>query len=490
MKTSDFIELDPRGSSSLEVGARHLKRWLPFLFGPCLRGIKSTRETKYGMTDGRHPYMNEETINTQCDPAEAAFILGHEDGHVIKDHVRRLKKFEGAQIDWRQQLWSASNVGADLILNDWLRELNRSARAEMVKAGLAPFDVMKPLPDILIDEKDLYDTAIEDLSAEQLTLKLIKMFPVTPPEIGGPQSQAAQPEADENSTGSSSEQQATDGSEQQATDGSEQTGNGEASLSPSKGGGEATSGEFGGGHNDFCEPELVDGETVEEFHESNRREVERAVFEQRMNEDKGLAGATAGCASFVSSDIGRTSTQVRWEDHLSDWFRQRSEEGFDRPFCSRSYQRTGIARRARGSKVAGELVFVVDTSGSNVRRMGPMLDKVQEVLDKFQPQVTHVVPCDTRVHTTHEVLSGGLLPETLEGGGGTRFKPAFDWIEDNAPMADGVVFLTDGHTARHEWPILKAPDMPLLWLCFGYHPPRLLGTQRYTFGERVAIDLV
>ena len=57
-------------------------------------------------------------------------------------------------------------------------------------------------------------------------------------------------------------------------------------------------------------------------------------------------------------------------------------------------------------------------------------------------------------------------------------------------MADGVVFLTDGHTARHEWPILKAPDMPLLWLCFGYHPPHLLGTQRYTFGERVAIDLV
>ena len=260
------------------------------------------------------------------------------------------------------------------------------------------------------------------------------------------------------------------------------------SPSPDGSGDGATIGEFGGGHNDFCEPELEEGETLEEFDEANEEAIEKIIFEDKINEEKGIHGT--GSSRFARGDLDRQSSRVPFEEHLKDWFNHRSEEGWQRPFCIKSYSRSGIIRRARGSKTAGEIVFLVDTSASNVSRMGPMLDKIQEVFDKVQPRLTHVVPCDTKVTDTHEVLAGERIPQNLKGGGGTRFKPAFDWAEKNAPNADGIIYLTDGYVYQSEWDSLEDPQIPVLWLCFGYHPADTIGTTRYTFGERVEVKII
>jgi predicted metal-dependent peptidase len=60
-------------------------------------------------------------------------------------------------------------------------------------------------------------------------------------------------------------------------------------------------------------------------------------------------------------------------------------------------------------------------------------------------------------------LEGGdAVPTTLKGGGGTAFKPAFDWVADNVDEVDVMVYLTDGWSPDlHELP---AVDFPLLWL--------------------------
>jgi predicted metal-dependent peptidase len=54
------------------------------------------------------------------------------------------------------------------------------------------------------------------------------------------------------------------------------------------------------------------------------------------------------------------------------------------------------------------------------------------------------------------------VPQSLRGGGGTAFQPAFDWLRDNHFEPDVMVYLTDGWSSDlHR---LQEPDYPLLWL--------------------------
>ena len=514
MTASRFINFDPTGSSSLDIAYRNLGRYLPLNHRFNLRGVKDTKETKYGQADGRFPYLNEETC-LGLSPANVAFILGHEDYHLLLNHIQRMRKFEGAMMHWRSQHWSASNVGCDLIINPRLVKDNEAARGKMVKEGKTPYDIIKPLGDILIDIPELYDTRDhvrceetgvwktnpdkEDLSSDQLVEKLLRLFPVPPIPINsspsGDQSDEDGDDDQQQGSGSSvdgdqqdSGDQSGDQSGEDGEDGdNDSTGSDGETSSPDGSGGGATVGEFGGGHDDFREPELEEGETLEEFDESNEEAIKKIIFEDKINETKGIHGT--GSSRFARGDLDRESNHVPFAEHLRDWFKNRTDEGYDRPFCSKSYHRHGIIRRARGSNVAREIVFLVDTSASNVNKMGPMLDKIQRVFDEFQPRITHVVPCDTKVTETHEVMAGGCIPQNLRGGGGTRFKPAFDWVEENAPTADGIIYLTDGYVLQHEWDSLEEPQIPVLWLCFGYHPADTIGTTRYTFGERVEVEL-
>ena len=535
MTASRFINFDPTGSSSLDIAYRNLGRYLPLNHRFNLRGVKDTKDTKYGQADGRFPYLNEETC-LGLSPANVAFILGHEDYHLLLNHIQRMRKFEGAMMHWRGQNWSAANVGCDLIINPRLVKDNEAARGKMVKEGKTPYDIIKPLGDILIDIPELYDTREfiqceetgvwktnpdkEDLSSEELVAKLARLFPVPPvPITSGDQSDEDGDQSDEDGDQSdedgdeeqqgggsgSGDQSDEDGDEQQQGGGqsdedgdqsgdqsgedgdNDSTGSDGETSSPDGSGGGATVGEFGGGHDDFREPELEEGETLEEFDESNEEAIRKIIFEDKINETKGIHGT--GSSRFARGDLDRESNHVPFAEHLRDWFKNRTDEGYDRPFCSKAYHRHGIIRRARGSNVAREIVFLVDTSASNVDKMGPMLDKIQRVFDEFQPRITHVVPCDTKVTETHEVMAGGRIPQNLRGGGGTRFKPAFDWVEENAPTADGIIYLTDGYVLQHEWDSLEEPQIPVLWLCFGYHPAETIGTTRYTFGERVEVEL-
>ena len=118
-----------------------------------------------------------------------------------------------------------------------------------------------------------------------------------------------------------------------------------------------------------------------------------------------------------------------------------------------------------------------------------MIVKIQEVLDEFNPKAVHVIPIDTRVHETTTVYAGAALPDFLGGGGGTRFAPAFEWVEENAPWVDGLVFLTDGHCTLKHWKTLTSPDYPVLWLDYGHHEPEDIGTRKFHFGDRIPITL-
>lgn len=106
----------------------------------------------------------------------------------------------------------------------------------------------------------------------------------------------------------------------------------------------------------------------------------------------------------------------------------------------------------------GPVVIGADMSGSIQQpEINMMNAHINRILGTCMPEAVYVVYCDTRVQGVDEYTPDDF-PVRLEakGGGGTSFKPVFDWIDDNAIEPECVVYLTDGYgdqntfTTTHE----------------------------------------
>jgi predicted metal-dependent peptidase len=64
------------------------------------------------------------------------------------------------------------------------------------------------------------------------------------------------------------------------------------------------------------------------------------------------------------------------------------------------------------------------------------------------------------------------------GGGGTDFRPVFDWIADQPYQPDALVYLTDGLGAFPQ----SAPPYPTIW-------GAIYKGVKYPFGDVVEIEI-
>ena len=58
------------------------------------------------------------------------------------------------------------------------------------------------------------------------------------------------------------------------------------------------------------------------------------------------------------------------------------------------------------------------------------------------------------------------MPENFKGGGGTSFRPVFEWVEKQGLRPEALVYFTD---AEGEFPE-RAPHYPVIWLVKGREP--------------------
>jgi predicted metal-dependent peptidase len=109
----------------------------------------------------------------------------------------------------------------------------------------------------------------------------------------------------------------------------------------------------------------------------------------------------------------------------------------------------------------GEIVFAVDTSGSiGALELEQFAGEISAIADEVQPEVVHVVYCDAAVQSVQHF--GPSEPVRLEprGGGGTDFRPAFEWVAENGVMPACLIYLTD--LCCNSFP--DVPEYPVLWV--------------------------
>lgn len=127
----------------------------------------------------------------------------------------------------------------------------------------------------------------------------------------------------------------------------------------------------------------------------------------------------------------------------------------------------------------GTLVFVKDTSGSiNDDILKSVASIVQGASTKLRPRRLIVIDVDAEVQHVEEFGPNDDIPAEAKGRGGTDFRPAFDFIENNLEEARVIIYFTDGYGDFPE----EEPSIPTLWVTYG------LEDDGFPFGQVVNMN--
>jgi predicted metal-dependent peptidase len=239
----------------------------------------------------------------------------------------------------------------------------------------------------------------------------------------------------------------------------------------------------GQGKEGQSQPEDKDGsgnQTANKPHELSAAEREE-LGEQWKNRLAAAAQAARQAGKLSQSMLrwvdGQLAPSLPWRALLARFFaiNQRDDYSWRRPS-----RREGEAILPRLSSDGLEVIAAIDTSGSiSDDELREFVSELDALKGQVRARVT-LLACDYKIADNspweYEPWDTMELPQDVEGGGGTDFRPVFDWVEKENRGPNLLVYFTD---AEGDFPKL-APDYPVIWL--------VKGKGSVPWGERVQLN--
>jgi predicted metal-dependent peptidase len=178
------------------------------------------------------------------------------------------------------------------------------------------------------------------------------------------------------------------------------------------------------------------------------------------------AEATAKAMGIGAGDAarairGQVAPKVDWRDVLRRYLSAAAKSDYAWTPPNRRYIARGLYLPSLRSEALGPVVVGVDTSGSiDDATLAAFSAEITAIMEDAAPEAIHVVYCDDEVAGTETYEPGDTIQLTPHGGGGTAFKPVFDWISRSDIQPVCVVYLTDLCGSEFGPP----PDYPVLWV--------------------------
>ena len=219
----------------------------------------------------------------------------------------------------------------------------------------------------------------------------------------------------------------------------------------------------GGLGNDIGDPTDADGQPLDDA-TIHQLEAEAKIDAIQSAKAAKAVGKLPASIERMVDELVNVSTP--WYDILERFMAGKIKDGYswnrpNRRFIARNIYIPGTDYVPK----MGPVVIGVDTSGS----IGPdeiamFNGHINRIIDTCNPEVVHVVYCDYDVAGVDEYTPEDF-PVTIQckGGGGTSFKPVFDWIDTNAIDPECVVYLTDGYGDQSEF----TTNHETVWLTTG-----------------------
>ncbi|MBU1658488.1 hypothetical protein KKG72_05465 [bacterium] len=91
-----------------------------------------------------------------------------------------------------------------------------------------------------------------------------------------------------------------------------------------------------------------------------------------------------------------------------------------------------------------QLVIAVDSSGSvDEKLLNTFLNEINFLMDSVQNYQIDLLVCDEKIYSHKVFYSGDTLECALQGGGGTDFRPVFEFIDTNLRDTKLLLYFTD-----------------------------------------------
>jgi predicted metal-dependent peptidase len=159
------------------------------------------------------------------------------------------------------------------------------------------------------------------------------------------------------------------------------------------------------------------------------------------------------------------AAQVTWQELLRTTIvttTARDTNSWARPHRRRLVgQGVYLARPA--SYGCDTIVWIWDTSGSiGQAEMNIFGSECQDIIRTCHPERVILIGCDSRIASVEEFTGDQEIDWSkteVKGGGGTDFRPPFDWLEEQGIIPDACIYFTDlqGPGPSDE------PGYPVIW---------------------------
>ncbi len=209
---------------------------------------------------------------------------------------------------------------------------------------------------------------------------------------------------------------------------------------------------------------------------------ERATLEVQWQQRLAGAAQQAQQAGKLGGTLARLiehllQPQLPWRMLLARYMTAMARDDFSYMRPSRR-EGEAILPSLKSSQI--DIAVAVDTSGSiKAGEIEEFLSEVAALKGQMRARVT-LLPCDSQLAPGApwiiEPWEDFDLPDSLAGGGGTDFRPVFEWLEANGVQPELLVYFTDaeGRFPDHE------PNYPVIWL--------VKGKEKVPWGQRIQLN--
>lgn len=181
---------------------------------------------------------------------------------------------------------------------------------------------------------------------------------------------------------------------------------------------------------------------------------------------------------------GELTPQVHWTEVTRQMMTSASRNDFTYSRVNRRHLANGVYLPALHSENMGGLAVGYDTSGSmGQRECDAAATELSAIITDCRPDWVEVAYCDTKISSTQRFYQDEPFALKPTGGGGTEFKPVFDYFLDKGEPLAGMIYFTD-----LEGDLFACPDpqCPVIWAYTGHRDP---SDFRVPFGVVVRVQV-
>lgn len=162
------------------------------------------------------------------------------------------------------------------------------------------------------------------------------------------------------------------------------------------------------------------------------------------------------------------SHTIDWREFLYGYIASHAKSTYSFNPPNMKYLYRGIYLPALSSDLL-RIMVAIDTSGSvDETLLGTFLGEVSSVMQQYPNYEIDLITADAKIQSHKVFLPGEALEYEVSGGGGTDFRPVFEYIDKNINYPTLLIYFTDGEGTfpREEaaydvlWVMPKVIDVP------------------------------